>query len=441
MVQDQYYSSSNNGNRQFSGGQGKPVSQSSLIDFLPSEGVQQHFSPNNQYRQPVPSVSPMPPVPQTPPLQNFQGNNVSQRTPFHGFSGTPQVTKPAVQRNKWLPIGIALVVLFLVVGAGGYYYLKVAGATSVTLYQVNNQNATQYVGGGGIVYPNQQVDISYPVVERVVSVFVKPGDHVTANQPLIQLDPSQLNSQITEASNEVDSAQAFLNSVSLSGNSITIAQAQQAYDNAKSRYDALVAQLTSFTLHNGKLVSPLNGVVTAVNVNASEVFMADKPLITIMDESTAIVHVEVPLVSLGQVHIGQSAMVTPSALPNLNLKGTVSAIIPQADPQTDTFEVWIAVPNQSDTLLPGMSAFVSIQSSGQALVVPRLAVLNPDTESIVFIVRNQYAYMQHVHVAGRSVNSIYIDSGIKSGDQIVLVGLDSLQNGQKVHITHVEQAI
>lgn len=439
MFQDQNQAYSN-GNRQFLTGknQGQPVSQQSLIDFLPAGGVQQNFPPHMQYDTSIP---------QTPQPQLFQGGSFSQSTPSGSFSGlsTPftasGATKPALQRKNRMIIAIALAVFVLVVSAGGYYYLKASSAANVTLYQVNNQNVTQYIGGGGIVFPNQQIDISYPVVERVVSVFVKPGDHVSLNQPLIQLDPSQLNSQITEASNEVASAQAFLNSVSTSGNAVTIAQAQQAYDNARSRYNALVAQLSSFTLHSGKLISPLNGVVTAVNVDASEVFAADKPLITIMDESTAIVHVEVPLVSLGQVHLGQTATVTPSALPNLNLKGTVSAIIPQADPQTDTYEVWIVVPNQTDLLLPGMSAFVRIQSGGQASVVPRLAVLNPDTESIVFVVRNQYAYIQHVHVAGRSVDSMYIDSGIAPGDQIVLVGLDKIQNGQKVHITQIEKAM
>lgn len=422
-----------------------PVSQHSWVDFVPPASVQQKLPTNRQYNVAAPQI----------PHPYYQGG-VSQSIPPRRFSGLltppivprvpipttpPAANTPVIGRKKLLIVATAFVIFVLLSSVGGYYYLKTSSATNVTLYQVSNQNVTQYVGGGGIVYPNQQVDISYPVVERVVAVFVRPGDHVRVNQPLIQLDPSQLNAQITEASNEVASAQAFLNSVSANGNSVTIAQAQQAYDNAKSKYDALVAQLSSFTLHGGKLIAPLDGVVTAVNVDASEVFMADRPLITIMDESIAIVHVQVPLVSLGQVRLGQAATVTPSALPNLNLKGTVSAIIPQADPQTDTFEVWIAVPNQSDTLLPGMSAFVRIQSGGQASVVPRLAVLNTDRESIVFVVRNQRAYMQPVHVVGRSVDAIYVDFGIAPGDQIVLVGLDTVQDGQLVHVSRIEKAM
>jgi RND family efflux transporter MFP subunit len=175
-----------------------------------------------------------------------------------------------------------------------------------------------------------------------------------------------------------------------------------------------------------------------VNVNAGNVFTANAPLLTITDESKVIVHVKVPLSNLGQVHPGLAAIVTPSALPNLNFSGTVSTIIPQADPQTDTFEVWVKVVNSNNVLLAGMSAFVRIQYQGKALVVPRLAVLNPDNDSVVFIVRHQHAYLHHVHIVGRSINSIYIDAGVSPDDMVVLVGQDRLRDGQEVHVTHIE---
>ena len=139
------------------------------------------------------------------------------------------------------------------------------------------------------------------------------------------------------------------------------------------------------------------------------------------------------------MHLGQPATVTPSALPNLDFHGTVSSIVPKADPQTDTFEVWVQVVNPDGTLLPGMSAFVRIQIGSKTLVLPRLAVLNPDREANVFVVRNDHAYLQHVHIVGRSVDTIFVDAGVSAGDKVVLVGLDKLQNGQRVHVTHTER--
>jgi membrane fusion protein (multidrug efflux system) len=154
-----------------------------------------------------------------------------------------------------------------------------------------------------------------------------------------------------------------------------------------------------------------------------------------MDESTVIVHAKIPLANLGQVHVGQQVSVTPSSLSTITLPGTVSAIIPQADPQTDTFEVWVSINNKDKMLLPGMSAFVRIQKPGKAFVVPRLSVLDLDSNPKVFVVGNDSrAHLRDVHVVGRSTNTIFIDAGISAADKVVFVGLANLQDGQRVKV-------
>ncbi len=217
-----------------------------------------------------------------------------------------------------------------------------------------------------------------------------------------------------------------------------IAAAQQQYDIAVSRYNELVAQATTPLLHNGTLVSPMSGTVSAVNVNVGQVFAPNTPLLTIMDESTVIVRAKIPLVNLGQVHVGQQVSVTPSSVSTLTLPGTVSAVLPQADPQTDTFGVWVSINNKDKMLLPGMSAFVRIQNPGKALVVPRLAVLDLDSDPQVFVVGNDSrAHLRHVHVVGRSTNTIFIDAGISATDRVVLVGVETLQDNQRVKVTAI----
>jgi RND family efflux transporter MFP subunit len=376
------------------------------------------------------------------PMQNMQAQNATftQNSPDPGsFLGFSQRLK---KDHRWfigsLLVGSLLVVLILLGGAI-FAMRYINSPPDVTLYQVGSQNVNQDIGGGGIVFPRQQLDISYPTSELVKAVLVKAGDRVAPKQSLIQLDASQLTIQIQQAAADMAAAQATLNSVAARGNVFQVAQAQQAYQFAKDRYDAMVAQAQSPILHNGNLISPMSGVVTAVNINPGAVIAANVPLITIMDESTVIVHAKIPLSNLGQVHLGQQATVTPSALPGLTEQGTVTSIVPQADPQTDTFEVWVSVTNTNQMLLPGMSAFVHIQSAGKALVVPRLAVLDPDSKAVVFVVQNLHAHLQHVQVVGRSTNAIFIGQGLKAGDKVVLVGIEGLQDNQPVRVSGVEQ--
>ena len=389
-------------------------------------------------RASAPSVPFTPPTqtPSFPPQVPTTPSSI-ESTPTTSF--VPPSPRQRQTKKQFLIVGSAMGIVLLLSTIFVLWLLAKTG-NNVTLYAVNQKNVTQYVGGGGIIYPQQQFDLSYSLPERVTSLLVKAGDKVTTNQPLIQLDPGQLNAQITQAANDMAAAQAYLTSVSANGNAVAIAQAQQAYDQAKNRYNALVAEYSSPLVHNGALISPMDGIVTSVNVNSGEVFTADTPLLTIMDESKIIVHVQIPLTYLGTVHIGQAAVITPSASPNSSYNGTVSSIIPQADPQTDTFEVWITVPNPDDSLLPGMSAFVRIQQNLTAIAVPRLAVLNPDREASVFVVRQQHAFLQHVSVVGRSIHELFISSGLSKGDLVVLVGADGLQDGQTVRVQKVETA-
>lgn len=299
-------------------------------------------------------------------------------------AGTPEMTMPLpalnnaadtplAQKNtyRWTK-GMLAVSAVCLCGLALSVWLMTRGATDDIHYQVNNQKVT--VVGGGIVFPYQQFVISYPTTERVVSVLVKPGDQVTPKQPLLQLDSALLSIQITQALNDVTATQEYLSSVSAQGNTSAIAYAQQNYEAAKNKYNALIAQESSITLSHGSLISPMSGVVTEVNVNPGEVFAANMPLITIMNESKVVVHVKIPLVNLQQVKVGQSAIVTPAALPTISITGVVSAIIPRADPRTDTFEVWVEVVNIDRVLLPGMSAFARIQEKASALSTPRLAL-------------------------------------------------------------------
>ena len=340
-------------------------------------------------------------------------------------------------RTKMQAGGLLVLVLVSILGAAFWYMNRSVNVVTYRLGEI--QTASQDIGGGGVVFPHQQFDLSYPAAERVLDVMVKAGDPVNLNQPLVKLDTSQMDIQVSQAANDVSTAQQYLNSISSTGNSVTIAQAQQALQMAQSRYNALISQESSPTFHDGVMTSPMQGVVTAVNIDPGEIFAPGTVLMTVMDLSSVVVHAKLPLENLNQVHVGLPAIVTPSAVSSMSVKGQVVSVIPTADPQTDTFEVWIALPRQQ-AILPGMSAFVRVQAPIRAYAVLRITVLNPDLESVVFVVRNGRAVLCPVQVLGRSANMVYIQglsNQVHPGDLLVVRPLDKLHNGQPVHVQSV----
>src|SRR5947207_2621027 len=169
---------------------------------------------------------------------------------------------------------VILIVLSLVVRA---VYTSFA-FQDITAFQVSTQKAVPlYIGGGGIIYPRQQIPVSYVAAGRITNVIVKVGDQVTAGQPLITLDQSQVNTQISQAGNDVAAAQAYLNSVSgaVPSNPVTVANAQQRLQIAQNRYNALQS---SNTLQNGNLVAPAAGIISAINVTPGQNFAAQAVL-------------------------------------------------------------------------------------------------------------------------------------------------------------------
>jgi multidrug efflux pump subunit AcrA (membrane-fusion protein) len=105
-----------------------------------------------------------------------------------------------------------IVVIILVVG--GYYWYKGAHATvTVTKYVI--ENATQgtivsSVSATGQVDPVTEIDVKPQVTENVTAVYVQPGDVVTINEPLVQLDTTNEEKALEQAQISYQSSQLAL---------------------------------------------------------------------------------------------------------------------------------------------------------------------------------------------------------------------------------------
>src|SRR5437667_3964075 len=96
-----------------------------------------------------------------------------------------------------LRIGVSLAIL-IVLSLVGMAIRTSLAFQDVTALQVGARKMVPlYIGGGGIIYPRQQIPVSYAAAGHITTVIVKVGDQVKAGQPLITLDQSQVNAQIS----------------------------------------------------------------------------------------------------------------------------------------------------------------------------------------------------------------------------------------------------
>lgn len=346
---------------------------------------------------------------------------------------------PAFRVFTWSNLALAgVVVALIVVIVVGVVRAVIPATPTVTLYTVQNQTLTNYVGGGGLTYPAQSLTITYPANATVLSVNVQVGQSVQKGQQILQLNSADLNSQLQQAYTAWQAAQQYVNTLYADGAPpALIASAQAQSSLAKSHYDALNTQLNSPAYSNGNVIAPFNGVVSEVDVTPGMVASAGRTLVILQNASKVIVRAQMPLAQRSQVQIGQNVLLSPDATPNQTFYGQVTTINPTlTNAGSDTFEVWVTVPNPNLQLLLNESVYVRIQSSLVAPSVPELAVINPDADSIVYVYANGRAHVRHVVVGVRDGDHFGIVSGLRPGDIVILVGQYQLTDNEPVNVRH-----
>ncbi len=133
---------------------------------------------------------------------------------------------------------------------------------------------------------------------------------------------------------------------------------------AEARVAAAEDQLAAAqaALADLELTAPFDGIISAVYINSSEWVVPGSPVILLADLD----HLQVETTDLGEIdvamiEVGDKAMVTFDALPDLVLKGVVSSIAPKtAQGSGVNYPVVIELSEIPAKLRWGMTAFVDI---------------------------------------------------------------------------------
>lgn len=328
---------------------------------------------------------------------------------------------------------LAALLLVVVVGIFGADKL-LNGTPRVQVYTVSSQALTSYVAGGGLTYPIESLQMTYPVSAEVIKVNAQVGQPVQAGQPLLTLDGGSASTQLAQAYTEWQLAQSYvfqLEGVNASGTQLAAARQQAAI--AKARYDALNAQLQSPTLNNGIVSAPFAGVVTDVRVTPGSQARAGQTLLTLQNLDSIIVRAQFPIDQVSQVQVGARVEVDPAAAGARAYVGAVTSINPALVNQgSATFEALITVPNPQHELFTGESVYTRVSATHIMLTVPEVAVINPQSDSIVFVYNHGVAHLRHVVVGPRDLDRFGIVSGLQAGDQVIVTGQDQLVDNEHV---------
>ena len=174
------------------------------------------------------------------------------------------------------------------------------------------------------------------------------------------------------------------------------------------------------------LTSPINGVVTELNLRAGMTIINGANLFRINGLNTVWINAEVPENLAAQVHPGNLVAAHTEALPGIIFKGRVSAILPQVTTTTRTLTARIILDNPGNALLPGMFASITISSAAgkqDVLLIPSEAVIRTGTRSVVMLAQADGQFTPTEVETGRELQGqTEIRKGLLRGQKVVLSG-------------------
>ena len=291
--------------------------------------------------------------------------------------------KKLTKKKKWLIFGGGGVLLVIMIAA--ILGKDNTDAVKVETEKVSHQTVIHKVNASGKIQPETEVKISATSSAWIDSITVKEGDYVKKGKHLISLDRKQLLANYNSTASSVRSAEARVKQEAASKKRVetmyeqNLASDQEleaveaSYQIAKSSLEQAKSSLESRKddLDKARIVSPQDGIVTAVNKEVGEMavggmFQAEV-LMIIADLNRMEVIVDVNENDVVSVSLGDTTEIEIDAFQDTLFYGVVSEIAHMAQTtamgaaeQVTNFEVKIRIIDVPDGIRPGMSATANI---------------------------------------------------------------------------------
>ncbi len=300
---------------------------------------------------------------------------------------------------------------------------------SVKIATTSLQDVPQETTYTATVQPDKRNNISSSMPNRIKTIYVEVGDYVKKGQLLVDLDASNIIQQKVQLDNielEYNRAKEL---VAVGGAS------QQQLDQITTQFEAAKTAYENL-LENTKLLSPVNGVVTARNYDDGD--MAQGAILTVMQINPVKIVINVSETEFTKVKVGMPINITLDVFGDEIFKGRVSLIYPTIDPMTRTFGVEVEIPNANNRIRPGMFARATIDfgAKSRVIVSDRAVVKRAGSGDRFVYVYNNDGTVTYTQVElGRHVDNYYeILSGLEEGTQVVVAGQTRLNDGVKVNV-------
>lgn len=345
---------------------------------------------------------------------------------------------------------ISFFLLGIIILGAGWFALRTLGSEKsgegkvLETVAVERGDVVRKVMFVGTVQPVRLTEVKSEVSGRITKVLVEDGESVETGQLLLELDRTEIESEIESLTREMVSNQLRLEQA-MRDEKRVVDLHNKDFATDKEREDATTtlklaenelriqeARLATLQERLGKtqIKAPHHGIVLnldatpgEVMVGANSVSAGDVPM-KIADLGQLLVEAEVSEVDLTLLEVKQEAEVSFPGMFGLELGGVVQSISPSAveERKEVVFPVKVLLKTKDERVKPGISALVEIEAERQVnqLVVPVSAVFRDKTSAFVFVEKEKTYEQREVEIGLSAANQTVIVSGLEEGDKVTL---------------------
>ncbi len=308
------------------------------------------------------------------------------------------------------------------------------------------------------------VEVRPQVSGALDKVFVDEGAFVNAGQPIFKINDQPYRAALNNALAALHSAEASSGNAQLEVDKLTplvankvvsdyqLKTAKAAYQVAKANIESAKANVSTAQINLGYTLikAPVSGYIgRLLKKQGSLVSPQDAEALTQLSDVHD-VHVyfslgEKDFVSFKEQYPGGTLKDKLKKLPSVALlladgteyskPGKIDMIDGQFDKNTGAITIRANFSNPQGLLRSGNTGKIrlSLQHSN-ALIVPESATIEMQDKVFVFTLADSNKVKKSpINIVGKSGTNYLVKDGIKAGDQIVLSGIDHLQEGTVIH--------
>lgn len=328
---------------------------------------------------------------------------------------------------------------------------------------VNESTETTFVEYPASIQGAVDIEIRPQVSGYIQSVLVNEGAYVTAGQTLFQINAQPFKEALNNAKASLHASEATILNAQLEVDKLAplvqnkvvsefqLKTAKTALKIAQANAEQAKAGVASAQINLGytNVKATVNGYIGRIPKKQGSLVSPSDPTPLTQLSDIHEVHVYFALAeddfnSFNTNYSGKTPSERIKNLPPVELiladksiypnKGKIDMINGQFDKTTAAITFRASFPNASGNLRSGNTGKLRLGlKHDNAILIPQSATVEMQDKVFVFAVhKGNKVNKQQITVIGKTGTNYLIKDGLKSGDQIVLSGIDKLQEGQVI---------